>query len=197
MKQKLLLISMVCICSGVFLTGCKKHIPETKQVVVYTSLDKVFSEPVLEAFEQKTGIKMLAVYDSKATKTIGLINRLIAEKDAPKADVFWNSETGRTIVLKDKGVLTPYVSPSAADIPDTFKCKDNYWTGFAARCRVLIYNTNKLKKADLPKSIFEFTDPKWKGNFSLAYPLFGTTATHAASLYPELGQEKDNHCIKC
>lgn len=90
---------------------------EKKEVVVYTSLDKVFSEPVLEAFEQKTGIKVLAVYDSEATKTTGLVNRLIAEKEAPRVDVFWNSETGRTIVLKQKGILAPYESPSAADIP--------------------------------------------------------------------------------
>ena len=190
MKRQLLLIGLVCVC--LVFSGCKKQTPEAdvKQVVVYTSLDKVFSEPVLKAFEEKTGIKVLAVYDSEATKTTGLVNRLIAEKNAPKADVFWNSETGRTIVLKDKGVLAPYISPSAADIPATFKDKDAYWTGFAARCRVLIYNTDKLEEAGLPKSIFELAEPKWKGKFSLAYPLFGTTATHAAALYSELGQER-------
>lgn len=141
MKRQLLLISLVCFCSGMFITGCKKQNPETgvKQVIVYTSLDNVFSEPILKMFEEKTGIKVLAVYDSEATKTTGLVNRLIAEKDAPKADVFWNSETGRTIILKDKGVLTPYISPSAADIPATFKDKDNYWTGFADFSRTAFF----------------------------------------------------------
>lgn len=122
---------------------CGKEQPATQQeVVVYTSLDKVFSQPVLEEFERKTGIKVKAVYDSEATKTTGLVNRLIAEKDSPRADVFWNSETGRTIVLKQKGVLDPYRSPSAADIPSTFKDNQGYWTGFGARCRILIYNKN-------------------------------------------------------
>jgi hypothetical protein len=74
------------------------------------------------------------VYDSEATKTIGLVNRLIAEKDSPRADVFWNAETGKTITLKKKGVLAQYVSPSAADIPGTFKDHEGYWAGFAARC---------------------------------------------------------------
>ena len=86
-------------------------------VVIYTSLDKVFSQPVLTQFERETGVSVKAVYDSEATKTTGLVNRLIAEKDQPQADVFWNSETGRTIVLKRKGVLAPYKSPSAADSP--------------------------------------------------------------------------------
>lgn len=176
--------------------GCNKKTPKVQEVVVYTSLDQVFSEPVLKAFEEKTGIKVFAVYDSEATKTTGLVNRLIAEKDSPKADVFWNSETGRTIVLKQKGVLVPYNSPSASDIPATFKDKDGYWTGFGARCRILIYNTDKLKKEDLPKSIFDLADPKWKGKISIAYPLFGTTATHAAALFVSLGDEKAKEYFK-
>ena len=61
------------------LTVCGKQEPaHSQQAVVYTSLDKVFSQPILEAFENKTGIKVKAVYDSEATKTTGLVNRLIA-----------------------------------------------------------------------------------------------------------------------
>jgi iron(III) transport system substrate-binding protein len=95
-------------------SACSKQ-PEKdhREVVVYTSLDKVFSQPILEEFERKTGIKVKAVYDSEATKTTGLVNRLVAEKANPRADVFWNSETGRSIVLKQKGVLASYKSPSA------------------------------------------------------------------------------------
>ena len=174
---------------AIVLSGCGKKAPK-QEAVVYTSLDKVFSQPILEEFERKTDIKVKAVYDSEATKTTGLVNRLIAEKANPRADVFWNSETGRTIVLKQKGVLAPYKSPQAADIPATFKDSRGYWSGFGARCRILIYNTDILKEQDLPESIFELTDPKWKGKVSLAYPLFGTTATHAATLFANLGEAK-------
>jgi len=174
----------------VFIFGCKGKDQQQQQVVIYTSLDKVFSQPILEAFEKETGIKVLDVYDSEATKTTGLVNRLIAEKNAPKADVFWNSETGRTIVLKNKGVLAKYISPSAKDIPAHFKDKDGFWSGFAARCRVLIYNKKLLKPGQLPKSIFELTGPKWKGKVALAYPLFGTTATHTAALFANMGDAK-------
>ncbi|RKX66860.1 MAG: iron ABC transporter substrate-binding protein [Thermodesulfobacteriota bacterium] len=174
--------------------GCAKE--GQKEVVVYTSVDQVFSEPILKDFEKKTGIKVKAVYDVEATKTVGLVNRLMAEKENPKCDVFWNNEIVRTIVLKKKGVLTPYNSPSAEDIPSQFKDKDYYWTGFAARARVLIYNTKMLKETGLPKSIFELTEPKWKGKVALAYPLFGTTATHIAALYAILGREKAEEYLK-
>lgn len=185
------IIQLICLvlllCAVV---NCRQKDIQQQQVVIYTSLDKVFSEPILEAFEKETGIKVLDVYDSEATKTTGLVNRLIAEKDNPRADVFWNSEIGRTIVLKQKGILTSYVSPSAADIPAQFKDPNGYWTGFAARCRVLIYNTNLLKERDLPKSIFELTQSTWKEKVGMAYPLFGTTATHAAALFVHLGDGK-------
>ncbi len=179
---------------GVFTGGCTNT--DVKEVVVYTSLDQVFSEPILQDFEEETGIRVKAVYDVEASKTTGLVNRLIAEKDRPKADVFWNSEVAQTIILKYKDILIPYRSPSAEDIPQKFKDKEDYWTGFAARSRVLIYNTNLLKESDLPKSIFELTDAKWKGKVALAHPLFGTTATHIAALYSTIGQKKTETFLK-
>jgi len=176
------------------LAGCTKT--DQKEVVVYTSVDQIFSEPILSDFEKDTGIKVKAVYDVEASKTVGLVNRLLAEKGHPRCDVFWNSEVGRTIFLKQKGLFTPYTSPSAKDISLQFKDKDGYWTGFAARARVLVYNTNLLKESDLPKSIFELTGAKWKEKVALGYPVFGTTATHIAALYATLGQEQTEKFLK-
>lgn len=170
------------------LANCTKT--DQKEVVIYTSVDQIFSEPILSDFEKDTGIKVKAVYDVEASKTVGLVNRLLAEKEHSRCDVFWNSEVGRTIFLEQKGLFTPYISPSAKDIPSQFKDKDAYWTGFAARARVLVYNTNLLKPSDLPKSIFELVEAQWKGKVALGYPVFGTTATHTAALYATLGQEK-------
>ena len=127
MKNALRLLSVF-----ILLISCSRW---GNEVVIYTSLDQIYSEPILKAYEQKTGAKVKAIYDVEAAKTTGLVNRLIAEKDNPKCDVFWNSEIGRTLILKEKGVLAPCFSPSARDIPDRFKDKDGYWTGFAARAR--------------------------------------------------------------
>ena len=174
--------------------GCDRE--ATREVVIYTSVDQIFSEPILSDFEKDTGIKVKAVYDVEASKTVGLVNRLLAEKEHPRCDVFWNSEVGRTIFLKQKGLFTPYTSPSAKDISLQFKDKDGYWTGFAARARVLVYNINLLKESDLPKSIFDLTKVQWKGKVALGYPVFGTTATHMAALYATLGQEKTEKFLK-
>ena len=121
---------------------------QDREVVVYTALDQIFSEPILKEFESKHHIKVKAVYDIEAVKTTGLVNRLIAEKSNPRCDVFWNNEIMRTIALKRKEVLTPYISPSSTDIPKQFKDKDGYWAGFAARARVLVVNTELVKQKD-------------------------------------------------
>src|SRR4029079_1764488 len=64
-------------------------------VVVYVSHDQVFSEPILKDFENETSIKVRAVYDTEETKSTGVMNRLIAEKDNPQADVNWANRPGR------------------------------------------------------------------------------------------------------
>src|SRR5207244_6336215 len=112
----------------------------TQTVVVYVSHDQVFSEPILKDFENDTGIKVLAVYDTEETKSTGAMNRLIAEKNNPQADVYWANEPVRAEALKQRGVSTPYVSASAEGIADQFKDPDHNWTGFSARARVLLIN---------------------------------------------------------
>lgn len=160
------------------------------EVVIYTALDQVYSEPILKAYEKQTGIKVKAVYDIEATKTTGIVNRLLAEKRNPQCDVFWNNEIIKTILLKRKNVLAPYVSPSAKEIPSNFKDSQGYWTGIAARARVLVVNTDTINKNGEPSSIFDLTQPKWNNKTAIANPLFGTTATHVSALFFVLGKQK-------
>lgn len=158
------------------------------QVVVYTAVDQLFSEPVLAEFEAMSGIDVQAVYDIEAVKTTGLVNRLIAEKNHPRCDVFWNNEVMRTIALRQRGILAPYQSPAAADIPPQFKDEQGYWAGFAARARVLVVNTELLVKQDYPTAIADLAAPQWRGRAAMANPLFGTTATHAAAIFASQGR---------
>lgn len=82
----------------------------------------------------------------------------------------------RTLVLKRNSVLAPYKSPSATNIPNIFKDPEGYWTGFSARSRVIVYNTNLVKPDEAPKSIFDLADPKWKNQIAIADPRFGSTS---------------------
>lgn len=160
------------------------------EVIVYTSEDKVFSEPILQQFEKKTGIKVRAIYDTEETKSTGLVNRLIAEKDNPQADVFWSGDPVRPVLLEAKGITTSYISSSASDIPEIYKDNEGHWTGFSARARIILYNTNLVTTDEKPLSLFDLTKPKWRGQVAIANPLFGTTSIHMAILFITLGDEK-------
>ena len=163
---------------------------DSNVVVVYTTVDQVFSEPVLKGFEEVTGIEVRAVYDTEETKSTGILNRLIAEKDNPQCDVFWSGDPLRTIVLKNKDITTPYKSRMADDIDDVFKDPKGHWTGFSARARVLIYNKDLLDPADVPRSVFDLTEEQYRGQVAIANPLFGTTTFQIAALFTILGDKK-------
>lgn len=179
------------------LTGCDRPAATStspaaadRRVVVYASLDRQYSEPILAEFTKRTGIAVDAVYDTESTKTVGLYNRIVAEAGRPRCDVFWNNEILNTLRLKEAGLLAPSDPPSAADYAPAMRDDDGQWFGFAARARVLIVNTNLVPEQRRPRSIDALTDPAWRGKTGIAKPLFGTTATHVAVLSSELGRER-------
>jgi iron(III) transport system substrate-binding protein len=170
-----------CVGLAIVLPGCN-HGP---QVIVYCAHDREFAEPMLQRFEQATGIKVVARYDSEANKAVGLYEELIREAPRPRCDVHWNNEILATIRLQQQGILAPYASPAAEPFLPQFKAKDHTWTAFAARARVIIVNTDKAPS--MPRTLEDLTSPEWKGRIAMAKPLFGTTATQAACLFQVWG----------
>lgn len=183
-------VASVALFSALACGGAPGRGASANEVTVYVSTDRVFAEPVLREYERRSGTKVNAVYDTEETKSTGLANRLLAEKERPLADVFWSNEPVRTLILKSRGVLAPYQSPSAEGIPQTFRDPEGYWTGFSARMRVIVYNTNLVTPDQVPASIFDLVDPEWKGQVAIADPRFGSTSFHVAALYAELGEQK-------
>ncbi len=169
-------------------------IPPSADLVVYTSVDAAYSRPLVAAFERETGLDVKLVPDAEANKTTGLYQRLLAEKGRPRADVFWNNEISRTLLLAGKGALQPFTPGTLKEIPTEFRAKDRTWYGLACRVRVIIYNTNLVKPGEAPTSVGELVDERWKGKAAMAYPLFGTTATHCAALrsLKRGGREREN-----
>jgi iron(III) transport system substrate-binding protein len=186
----------ICAVIVVAIIGCSAcgsaESPENaaRTVTIYISTDRVFSEPVLREYERRSGVKVNAVYDTEETKSTGLANRLLAEKARPQADVFWSNEPVRTLVLKSREVLAPYKSPAAEGIPQALVDPEGFWTGFSARMRVIAYNTKLVKPDEAPASVFDLTDPKWRGQVAMADPRFGSTSFHVAALYAIAGDQK-------
>ena len=157
-------------------------------LVVYCAHDLIFAQQILDDFEEETGIKVVVVGDTEATKSLGLVQRILREKDNPKCDVFWNNQVLGTVELADAGVLEPYQGSGYERIPNQFKDPEGLWTGFAGRLRVWIVNTDQLKSDEaVVQERYESED---LSRMAIAMPLYGTTLTHFSILWDEFGEEK-------
>lgn len=172
-------------------SGCQRcRSTSTSEVVVYTSVDRVFSEPVLQRFEKQSGTRLRMVFDTEETKSTGLLNRIVAEANRPSADVFWSGDPVRAQLLVRRGLVEPYMPESASDIPPDFRDEGGSWIGFSARARVFLVNTEQIHEGAEPSSILDLVDPRWRGRATIANPAFGTTTMHMAALFSLWGSQR-------
>ena len=187
--QRLAVIAAICLTA--LPPACSRSTNTVRdELVVYCSIDDVFGRSVLDAYQSRTGRNLSVVFDSEAGKTTGLVNKIIREADSgrSRADVFWSSELFNTIRLGRRGLLEPYESPSAADIPKRFKDAQHRWTALAARARVLAFDPQHI--GDVPQTWQQLADPEFAKQLSFANPLFGTTRGHVAAMFALWGEKR-------
>ena len=172
----------------IFAAVMNKSRGSTDALVVYCSHDSIFADKILKDFTAETGIKVIPKYDTEASKSLGLTEKILLEKEKNECDVYWSNEILSMPALKDAGLLMPYKGKGYSRIPDKYKDPEGFWCGFAARLRVVIYNT------ELFKGTFEDTEKTLNSEdltkVAIALPLYGTTLTHFAALWLDAGPEK-------
>ncbi|MHC4351600.1 MAG: extracellular solute-binding protein, partial [Planctomycetota bacterium] len=147
-------------------------------------------------FEEQMGIKVLARFDTEASKTAGLARRIKAEAASPVADVFWSSEIFHTIRLAGENLLAPYDSDATSDWPALYADPNGRWYGFALRARVIAYSMERVSAEEAPKSLEEVLDSKWKGRLVMAAPEFGTTGGDVASWFAHYGPNRARQILE-
>lgn len=199
--MKLTFPHLLCIALPAFLVGCNKtsttdnntieysngdaNAPKTSnEVVLYCSVDEVYARPIINKLERETGLRIRPLFDVEAAKTAGLATRLRAEKSRPRADVFWSSATLQTLLLSREGLLENYSPPTAKDLPAKWRGKD--WVSTGVRCRVLVYNAREKQS---PGVLEDFLLPRFKDNFGISNPLFGSGSDGAAAIAVRRGHD--------
>lgn len=169
---------------------------DRREVVLYCSVDQTISESIIAEFESQTGIKVLARYDTEASKTVGLVQKIRAESANPAADVFWSGEIFHTIRLARESLLAPYKSERTKGRPGRFTDGQGRWYGFALRGRVIAYNTERVSAKEAPRSLEDLFDGKWKGRLVMATPEFGTTGGDVASWFAHYGTQQATEILE-
>jgi len=182
-----LVIIAIALLSSILFSCRKNNHQNYREVVLYCSVDQSIAEPIIAEFEKQTGINVLTRFDTEASKTVGLVQRIRAEAASPIADVFWSSEIFHTIRLARESLLASYSSNATKDWPARYADTDGRWYGFALRGRVIAYNTDRISASDAPKCLEDVLDSKWRGRLVMATPEFGTTGGDVASWFAHYG----------
>jgi iron(III) transport system substrate-binding protein len=155
-------------------------------LIIYSGRREPLFEPVVAAFEEATGIDVSVKYGSTAE----LGNALIEEKNNARADLFSGTDAATAEQLRSEGVFAPFDDPALTTLPDGFHADDGSWVGVSGRARVIMYNTEALTEADLPQSVFDLTDEKWKGKVAMPATTNSSFTAWVSSLRKLKGDEE-------
>lgn len=163
--------------------ACAKN--DEKSLTIYSGRNKSLVEPILQQFEAATGIEIKVKYGDSAE----LAAMILEEGEHSPADVFYSQDAGSLGALAENGTLKALPERILTKVEPRFRSPEGVWVGASGRARVVVYNTDRLTEADLPKSILEFTDPKWKGKIGWA-PSNGSFQAFVTAMRVNLGEEK-------
>jgi iron(III) transport system substrate-binding protein len=133
-------------------------------ITIYSGRNEQLVAPILAAFTAETGIKTDVRYGDSAE----LAAQLLEEGDKGRADVFFSQDAGALGAVSNEGLLGTLPASTIAAVPAEYRDPQSNWTGVTGRARVIVYDGEKVDKADAPTSVFELTDPKYKGQVAIA-----------------------------
>ncbi|KOA20729.1 iron uptake protein A1 precursor [Clostridium homopropionicum DSM 5847] len=165
---------------------------EAKELTIYSGRQEKFALPFVEKFEKETGIKVNLI-SGKATE---YAHRIVEEKENTQADVFWANDAGILEYLRLENMLTPIESDVLEQISSNYQGKDRTWTALTIRHRVFLYNTDQMTYENMPKSIFDLVDPKYKGQFAMDRAGNESMVSYFTSLRAIIGPEKTLELLK-
>ncbi|NMM63821.1 ABC transporter substrate-binding protein [Clostridium sp. P21] len=201
LKKTFSMLMAVTLTVGLF-AGCGSKSSEAtnaqgkdQKLTVYCGLMEDHMVAATKQFQSETGIKVEAVRMSSGE----IMGRIKAEKENPKASVWFGGPADGFIQAQKEGLLEKYVSPNAKEIPDQFKDKEGYWTGIYKGYLGIVSNKKLLaeKGVEAPKSWQDLLKPEFKGQIVAANPgSSGTAYTFLATVVQIMGEEKGMEYMK-
>ena len=137
---------------------------DSDKLVIYNAQHAELIEPIAKDFTEKTGIEV----EVRNGSDLEMANQLVTEGKASPADVFLTENSPAMSLVQSAGLFQKLQGKTLDNIPAKYRPDDDSWTGFAGRSTVMVYNTDKVSKDELPSSITDLADPEWKGRISFS-----------------------------
>lgn len=161
MRRSLLVVPLVV---ALLASACGTPEPEEGPLTVYSGRSEELVGPIIERFEDETGIDAEVRYGDTAE----LAAQILEEGDNSPADVFWAQDAGALGAVGRGGRFTRLPDATLEQVPERFRSTQGHWVGTSGRARVLVYNNEEVRTSELPESVLDLTDPGWKGRVGWA-----------------------------
>ena len=134
-----------------------------RSLTIYSGRDEAFVKPILDRFTAATGIELNVRYGDSAA----LAATLLEEGRNSPADAFFAQDAGALGSVSTQGRLKVLPATTLRRVPARFRAPGKRWIGVTGRARVVAYNTDAVSRSDLPRTIWGYTSPRWKGKIGL------------------------------
>jgi iron(III) transport system substrate-binding protein len=149
----------------VFVAGCGSSSGATQpSITLYSGQHPQTVSALVQAFEKRTGISVKVRSDDEGV----LASQIIQEGRHSPADVFYTENSPPLQALAQRGLLATVDGSTLARTPARYGSPQKLWAPISARVSTMVYNTHDLKPAQLPRSVLDLAEPKWKGKLALA-----------------------------
>ena len=176
---------------AIALAGCGGSDDEgqSDSLTVYSGREEELVAPLFERFEEETGIDVEVRYADSAE----LAATIAEEGDNSPADVFFAQDPGSLGSVDDQLAELPEEVLDRVDA--RFRDSDGRWVGTSGRARVIVFNTDELSADEVPDSVFDLTDPKWKGKIGLA-PTNASFQAFVTAMRLDAGDERTKQWLE-
>jgi iron(III) transport system substrate-binding protein len=151
-------------------------------LVIYSGRSETLMAPLFEQFTTETGIDVNVRYGDTAE----LAAQILEEGDRSPAHVYFGQDAGALGALAAEGRFAELPDSIAGRVPDEYR--SDSWTGVSGRARVIVYDSEQVSADEVPTSVFELTDPKWRGQVAIA-PTNGSFQSFVTAMRLSQGDE--------
>ncbi len=164
---------------------------ESGGLVIYSGRSESLVGPIIERFEEETGIDVKVRYGGTAE----MAATILEEGDRSPADIFYAQDPSGLGAVAVQGLFEELPADILERVDPRFRADDGSWVGITGRARVVVYNTDRLSPEDLPSDLWGFTDPQWKGRIGWA-PTNGSFQAMVTAMRAIWGEERTREWLE-